>query len=92
MKGRYADHGFAPPHGYGKTPPPPCRSLQNRAGKGNCYDNDMVKTVFKTIKSELIWRTIWQSRLQTEIAIGRYIDGLYQFQEILTLAVCNGLR
>jgi putative transposase len=30
----------------------------------------------KTIKSELIWRTIWQSRSQAEIAIGRYIDGL----------------
>ena len=31
-------------------------------GKGNCYDNAMVETVFKTIKSELIWRTIWLSR------------------------------
>ena len=32
------------------------------SGKGNCYDNAMVETVFKTIKSELIWRTIWLSR------------------------------
>jgi hypothetical protein len=24
----------------------------------------MVGTVFKTIKSEMIWRTIWQSRSQ----------------------------
>ena len=43
------------------------------SGKGNCYDNAMVETVFKTIKSELVWRT----RRQAENVIGRYIDGFY---------------
>jgi putative transposase len=47
------------------------------SGKGNCYDNAMVETVFKTIKSELIWRTSFQSRRQAENAIARYIDGFY---------------
>lgn len=47
------------------------------SGKGNCYDNAMVETVFKTIKSELIWRTIWRSRHHAEMAIGQYIDGFY---------------
>lgn len=47
------------------------------SGKGNCYDNDMVETFFKTLKSELIWRTIYQTRNQAEIAIARYIDGFY---------------
>ena len=51
--------------------------LPSMSGKGNCYDNAMVETVFKTIKSELIWRAIWQSRAETEIALGRYIDGFY---------------
>ncbi len=37
----------------------------------------MVETVFKTIKSELMWRTAWQSRRQANIAIGRTIDGFY---------------
>jgi len=37
----------------------------------------MVETVFKTIKSELIWRTSFQSRRQAEHAIARYIDGFY---------------
>ena len=27
------------------------------SGKGNCYDNAMVETFFKTLKSELVWRT-----------------------------------
>jgi transposase InsO family protein len=37
----------------------------------------MVETLFKTIKSELIWRTSFQSRFQAENAIARYIDGFY---------------
>ena len=47
------------------------------SGKGNCYDNAMVETFFKTLKSELIWRTAYQTRNQAEIAIARYIDGFY---------------
>jgi putative transposase len=47
------------------------------SGKGNCYDNAMVETVFKPIKSELIWRTVWQSRYQAKTAVGHYIDGFY---------------
>lgn len=47
------------------------------SGKGNCYDNSMVETFFKTIKSELIWTVAWQSRKQAENAVARYIDGFY---------------
>jgi putative transposase len=51
--------------------------LLSMSGKGNCYDNAMVEAVFKTIKSELIWRTSFQSRRQAENAIARYIDSFY---------------
>jgi transposase InsO family protein len=47
------------------------------SGKGNCYDNAMVETFFKTLKSELIWRTVFQTRADAITAIGRYIDGFY---------------
>jgi len=47
------------------------------SGKGNCFDNAMVETVFKTIKNELVWRTIFQTRAAAELALGRYIDGFY---------------
>jgi putative transposase len=47
------------------------------SGKGNCYDNAMVETFFKTLKSELIWRTTFQTRHDAEIAIARYIEGFY---------------
>ena len=51
--------------------------LISMSGKGNCYDNAMVETFFKTIKSELLWPVAWQSRQQAENAIARYIDGFY---------------
>ena len=51
--------------------------LISMSGRGNCYDNSMVETFFKTIMSELIWPVAWQSRQQAENAVARYIDGFY---------------
>ena len=51
--------------------------LISMRGRGNCYDNAMVETFFKTIKSELVWPVAWQSRQQAENAVARYIDGFY---------------
>ena len=47
------------------------------SGKGNCYDNAVMETFFKTIKAELIWRHSWQTRRAAEIAIFEYINGFY---------------
>ena len=51
--------------------------LISMSGKGNCYDNAMVETFFKTLKSEFVWRTIFYIRQEADHAIGRYIDGFY---------------
>ena len=51
--------------------------IASMSGHGNCYDNAMVETVFKTIKSELIWRTTFVTRAQASKAIGQYIEGFY---------------
>ena len=51
--------------------------LISMSGRGECYNNSMVETFFKTIKSELIWLVAWQSRQQAENAVARYIDGFY---------------
>jgi len=47
------------------------------SAKGNCYDNAVVETFFKTIKCELIWRTSFATRKEAENMIGQYIDGFY---------------
>ena len=52
-------------------------AVASMSGKGNCYDNAVVETFFKTIKSEIIWRTAFQTRRQATAQIGQYIDGFY---------------
>ena len=47
------------------------------SGKGNCYDNAMVETFFKTLKAELVWRQPWHTRRQCELALFQYINGFY---------------
>jgi len=47
------------------------------SGKGSCFDNAMVETFFKTLKAELVWRTVFRSRTEATAEIGRYIDGFY---------------
>jgi transposase InsO family protein len=35
------------------------------------------ETFFKTIKAELVWRRIWETRRQAENTIFQYIHGFY---------------
>ena len=61
--------------------------LVSMSGKGNCYDNAMVETFFKTLKSELVWRTVFYTRQDADQAIGRYIDGFYN--PVGTVNLCS---
>ena len=47
------------------------------SGKGNCYDNAVVETFFKTIKAELLWQQSWETPRAAEMAIFEYINGFY---------------
>ena len=47
------------------------------SGKGNCYDNAPVESFFKTLKSELVWRTKLETRYQAERVIMNYINLFY---------------
>ena len=37
----------------------------------------MVEAFFKTLKSELVWRAVFQTRAEAQHALARYIDGFY---------------
>ncbi|KGB21530.1 Mobile element protein [Acetobacter tropicalis] len=45
--------------------------------KGNCYDNAVVETFFKSVKAEMLWRQSWPTRRQATTAIFQYINGFY---------------
>jgi putative transposase len=47
------------------------------SGKGNCFDNAVVESFFKSLKSELVWRTVFQTTAEARRAIGRYIDDFH---------------
>ncbi|MBX8814408.1 IS3 family transposase [Pseudochrobactrum algeriensis] len=51
--------------------------MTSMSGKGNCYDNAMVETFFKTLKTEMIWRTVFHTRDDAQKAIAQYIDRFY---------------
>lgn len=47
------------------------------SGKGNCFDNAVAETFFKTLKAELVWRTIFMTREQAIKELENYINGFY---------------
>ena len=48
------------------------------SGTGNCYDNSVTESFFKSLKAELIWRHSWQTRREVELALFEYINGFSQ--------------
>ena len=45
--------------------------------KGNCWDNACAESFFKTLKSELIGTTIYESREAAIRAVFEYIEAFY---------------
>ena len=53
------------------------RFIQSMSRKGNCWDNACVESFFKSLKSELIGKTIYPSREAAMQAIFEYIEVFY---------------
>ncbi|MGM9511709.1 integrase core domain-containing protein [Larkinella sp. GY13] len=45
--------------------------------KGNCWDNAVAESYFKTLKSELVNHTHFATRAAARLAIFEYIEGWY---------------
>jgi putative transposase len=54
------------------------RSSMSR--RGNCWDNAVAESFFKTLKSELVYETTFQTRAAAKMAIFSYIEGYYNRQ------------
>jgi putative transposase len=53
------------------------RFIQSMSRKGNCWDNACVESFFKSLKSELIGTTIYESREAARQAVFEYIEMFY---------------
>jgi putative transposase len=47
------------------------------SGKGNCYDNAVMESFFHTLKVELIYDDVFETRLQARRCIFEYIEVFY---------------
>jgi len=45
--------------------------------KGNCWDNAVAESFFKSLKVELIYQNRYETRKQAELSIFEYIEGFY---------------
>lgn len=51
--------------------------VQSMSGKGNCYDNAVAESFFKTLKTELIYHIRYFTRAQARASIFEYIEVFY---------------
>jgi transposase InsO family protein len=51
------------------------------SGRGNCYDNAVVESFFRTLKSDLD-HTVWGTRRDAVAAVAHYIDGYYNSRRL----------
>lgn len=50
---------------------------QSMSGKGNCYDNAVAESFFRTLKSELVYKFIFATRDVARMKIFEYIEVTY---------------
>jgi putative transposase len=51
--------------------------VQSMGGKGNCYDNAVAESFFKTLKTELVYKSYYRTRIEARQSIFRYIETFY---------------
>lgn len=51
--------------------------IRSMSRKGNCWDNAVAESFFKTLKVELIYQNRYQTRQEAELSIFEYIEAFY---------------
>lgn len=56
--------------------------IQSMSRKGNCWDNSVAESFFKTLKTELVYHHKFENRENARLEIFRYIEGFYNDKRI----------
>ncbi len=51
--------------------------IRSMSRKGNCWDNAVAESFFKTLKTELVYHNNYQTKQQAELSIFEYIETFY---------------
>jgi len=54
--------------------------VQSMSRKGDCWDNAVSKSFFKTLKVELIYQNHYRSKKDAELSISEYIEIFYNIK------------
>ena len=57
--------------------------------KGNCWDNSVAESFFKSLKNELVYQTYFYTKKQAKLEIFKYIELFYN--RIRSHSYLNGL-
>lgn len=52
-------------------------SIQSMSRKGNCWDNAVAESFFGALKSERIYRDLYETRIHATMAVFEYIEIFY---------------
>ena len=58
------------------------KMIQSMSSKGNCYDNAVVESFFRTLKTELVYFEKYVTREQAKLSIFEYIEVFYNRQRL----------
>ncbi|MNR58800.1 hypothetical protein D3C85_1798910 [compost metagenome] len=47
------------------------------SGRGNCYDNAVAESFFKTLKTELVYHNTYSTKEKAKESISAYIENFY---------------
>jgi len=50
------------------------------SGKGNCYDNAVTETFFKTLKTELVYDEYYRTQKEAQHSMFEFIEVFYNRQ------------
>jgi putative transposase len=51
--------------------------IRSMSRKGNCWDNAVAESFFKTLKTELVYHRKYRTRKEAELSIFEYIETFY---------------
>ena len=51
--------------------------IQSMSGKGNCYDNSVTESFFKTLKTELVYSEHYRTREKARYSLFEFIEEFY---------------
>ena len=56
--------------------------IQSMNRKGNCWDNAVAESFFHTLKTELVYHEVYETRAQANQSIFEYIEVFYNRQRM----------